>query len=309
MKFLVRAAAVTAATCITLLAACGGDDVLGPPDGAKCTAGSVSPGDSIKSEITASSCEFWNDYDYEVNWGESWTLNAKANTAYIVRVRHVENDSAVDGIGARLRAYARNDQGDPIFATGTWYNFGPTNVNGFQHTEMFLATDVNRQFSIRIMVSDTAYAGAYTLSVESCPVRRMDGGESFTGVDVSAGCHSESYLNNGRDYRLAFFSYPGHPDSVFTTEGILTDGNGTLYPQASGPDLDIGCYTDDCLWFHPSNGVTSFSYAPTVNIEGRMTLYVGVDADSAATINVTGTVGAVAAPNPSRARSTGSRQR
>ena len=299
MRSPLRAAWLGAALLASaVLVACSGNDVLGPPDGSACTVGSIAPGDSVKSAITASSCVMFSDMNNESSWAESWTLNAKRNTAYIVRLRHVQDASAFDNWDGDLFAYARNPQGDPIWATGWWNEFGSPNANGGANEELFLTSEADRAISLRVQIGALADTGAYTLSVESCPLHPFPDGADLVGIDVATGCTSLSYA--AAPLRMTFLSFPADTFHTYHAIGSRTAGSGTLSAKVTGPDLDVGCYTALCTWSAAMTGVTSFDIDLTTAIlmPGRQTLMVGVNADSAATITVSTTSTAIPAPHP-----------
>lgn len=285
-----------------LAAACSGDTIFGPPDGAACTRGTIAPGDSVSGELTATSCQTFSDMNYENIWFESWTLEAQAHTAYVVRVNHVPNADSVDNWSGDLYAYQRNAKGDVEWATGWWGNFGTSNGNGGENEELYLATTTAHTISLRVQVSDTADVGAYTLTVESCPDRALTAGDSLTGVDLAAtGCLSLGY-GGPRPVRFGFFSFPADSLHTYQLTGTRTAGNGTLFAHLSGPDLDIGCYISDCTWSYYFEGDSSFTLNTASDMydaiyyPGTETLMVGVDADSSATVTTGLTSAAITAP-------------
>lgn len=284
---------------LAFVAACSGNDVLGPPDGTACTVGSIAPGDSVKGEVTGSSCVMWSDMNYENVWAQSWTLQAKKNTAYVVRLRHVQNAAAADNWKGDLYSYARNAQGDAVWATGWWGSFGSNNGNGGRNEEMFLATDADRAISIRVQVSALADTGAYTLSVESCTLHPIPDGVDLTGIDVTTGCSVLGYATPA--LRMSFFSFLA--DTLHTYHAIATStaGTGTLYGKVAGTDLDVGCYTESCTWSGAVAGVTNFDLdlSSDISVPGRQTLLVGVNADSTATVTVSTTSTPKPAPGTS----------
>ena len=295
-------AALFGAALIALatLSACGSSDVLAPPDGTTCTRGAIAPGDSVKGEVTAASCVMFSDRNNEWVHAESWTLDAKQNTAYVVRLRHVENAAALDNWKGDLFAYARNPQGDPVFGTGRWSTFGANNGNGGKNEELFIATDVARTLSLRVQISALADTGAYTLSVASCPLHAIPSGTGLTGIDVTTGCTSFSYA--AAPIRLSFFSFPADTFHTYHALGSRTAGNGTISGKVSGPDLDVGCWTGPCTWSSDTAGGTGFDLdlAGVIFTPGRQTLLVGVAADSTATVSVSTTATPLPVP-PARA--------
>lgn len=285
---------------VAALAGCAGSDVLAPPDGSACTRGAVAPGDSVSGAITGASCVMFSDRNNEWVRAESWTLNARRNTAYTVRLRHVATATAPDSWKGDLFAYARNPQGDPVFGTGWWDTFGAANGNGGNNEELFLATDADRTISLRVQVSALADTGAYTLSVESCPLHPIPDGSGLDGIDVTTGCTSLSYA--AAPLRVSFFSFTADTFHTYHALASRTAGNGTISGKVTGPDLDVGCWTGTCTWSPDTAGVTDFDLDLTgvIYTPGRQTLLVGVSADSTATVSVGLTAAAIPAP-PARA--------
>lgn len=279
-----------------IAAACSGDDILGPPDAAACTAGTIAAGDSVSGNVSTSSCTLWSDYNYVETRAQSWTLHAQKNTAYIVRLRHQEDAHAFDNWKGDLVLYGRNAHGDPEFETGWWLNFGVANANGGVNEEMMLATDRDQTWSIRVESASTADTGAYTLSVEKCPLRPITTDSGATGVDVATGCHSLTFA--GGNKRIAFFSYPGDTLSSFKVTSTRTAGSAFQYGEITGPDNDVSNWTDYSFStsFSGDTTMTSTTYTPAA--PGRQTLWIGIDADSAATVDVGVTSLPLTAPRP-----------
>lgn len=280
-----------------VLAGCGGSDVLGPPDAPACTVGTIAAGDSVSGNVSASSCMLWSDYNYGVTRAASWTLHAEKNTAYIVRLRHQEDAHAYDDWKGDLVLYGRNAHGDPEFETGWWESFGGSNVNGGQNEEMMLATDRDQTWSIRVESASPADTGAYTLSVEKCPLHPITTADGATGVDLTTGCHSLTF--QAAPTRIAFFSYAGDTVSTFNVTSTRTAGAAFQYGQITGPDNDVSNWTDFSYSQSIPAADTSMSSGDyTPNGDGRQTFWVGVNADSAATISVALTSAPLPAPRP-----------
>ena len=285
-----------------LAAACSGNDVLAPPDGTACTLGSIAPGDSVKGELKASSCQTFSDMGYENVWFQSWTLQAKAHTAYVVRLNHVVNADSIDNWAGDLYAYQRNDHGDAEWATG-WYNqVGSTNGNGGYNEELYLATTAARTISLRVQVNDTANVGAYTLTVTSCPYVTIDPSvsDSIASLDMTKGCLVQGWST--RPTRFSFIGFPADSLHDYLLHGSILTGGGTAFAHISGPDLDLGCYIDSCTWSHDVSGAPTFSLNTTTDYYNRpfypalQTLMLGVDADSAGTAQVFSSSAPVPAP-------------
>lgn len=295
-----RGALAGAALCaVTLVASCGGDDVLGPPDAAACTVGTIAAGDSVSGNVSGSSCLLWSDYNYVETRAESWTLHAKKNTAYIVRLRHQSQDTVggFDNWSGDLALYGRNAQGDPEFETGWWDSFGVGNGNSGVNEEMMLATDRDQTWSIRVESASKADTGAYSLTVESCPLHPLTTAAPVTGVNVTAtGCYSLTF--QAAATRIAFFSYPGDSLTNNTVTSTRTAGAAYQHGEITGPDNDVSSWTSSSYRTNFSGDTTQTSgiYHPAAT--GRQTLWVGVNADSAATVSVSMTSAPIPAPRP-----------
>lgn len=296
-----------------LVAACSGNDVLGPPDGTACTVGTIAPGDSAKQEITGASCAGFSDYAYANIWFQSWTLHARKNTAYVVRLRHVENAAAADNINADLYAYARNPAGDPVFATGWWNSFGASNANSGANEEMYLVGDKDRDYSIRVQIYDQADTGAYTLSVVSCPMQALTVGTPIAGIDLAAStCTSNAFYGGATVRKLTFLGFQADSFHTYNAMDSVTAGAGTLYGVVTGPDMDVGCYTDNCTYATSTYGVPNFNFGVNIGYGGLHTFMAAVNADSAATVTAEVTSTPIPAPHPAtstRPRPAGARNR
>ncbi|HTK56588.1 MAG TPA: hypothetical protein VL295_07180, partial [Gemmatimonadales bacterium] len=254
----------------------------------------IAAGDSVRGNVSSSSCLLWSDYNYVETRAESWTLHAKKNTAYIVRLRHQADTNAFDNWAGDLVLYGRNAQGDPQFETGWWNDFGVANGNGGYNEEMMLATDRDQTWSIRVEAASTSDTGHYTLSVESCPLHPITPAAGATGINVATGCTSLTFQSDTT--RIAFFSYAGDTSSTFHVTSTRTAGAAYQYGEITGPDNDVSNWTDFSYStsFAGDTVMNSPNYTP--NAIGRQTLWVGVNADSAATISVALTSTPIPAP-------------
>jgi hypothetical protein len=281
----VRATAAALATCVILLAACG-DDILAPPDGTACTVGTIAPGDSVESALTSESCAVWSDYNYVATVAESWTLNAKAHTAYVVRVYHLADPDAFDNWNGDVWLYARNAAGDAEWAGGWWGDFGPTNGNSEYHKELIFTTPVDRTVSIRVEADEPADTGFYAITVESCPAPALTPGVVSAGVNVTAGCLTKSMLGSGVDGRAAFWTFEGDTANTTAVNFNLTDGNGHYRGWVTGEGLDYACWSSWCTYADPGTSNATLNAAPTIDLNGDYSATAVVNADSAATVTV-----------------------
>jgi hypothetical protein len=292
----VRAIATALATCVIFLAACG-DDILAPPDGTACTAGTISPGDSIESALTSKSCAVWSDYNYEATVAESWTLNAKAHTAYVVRVYHMADTAAFDNWNGDVWLYARNAAGDAQWAGAWWGNFGPTNGNSEYHKELIFTSTKDQVVSLRVEAEAPADTGLYAITVESCPAPALTPGVVSAGVNVTAGCLTKTMVA-GVDGRAAFWTFNGDTLNTSQINFNLTDGNGSYRGWVTGEGLDFACWSEWCSYqsVGPSNGALNAS--PTLYFNGDYSATAWVNADSAATVTAQVVNTPIVAPRP-----------
>ncbi len=282
----VRRAWVVAAVLSTAVVAACGDDVLAPPDGTACTVGSLSAGDSVTSALTSKSCAVWSDQNYVATVAESWTLHAKAHTAYVVRVYHVADTAAFDNWNGDVWLYARNAVGDAEWSGGYWDDFGPANGNGGTYRELIFTTPADRTVSLRVEAAEATDTGYYAITVESCPAVALTPGEVSDGVNVTAGCLTKTMIPGGIDGRAAFWTFKG--DTLNTTEVNfnLTDGNGYYRAWATGEGLDYACWAEWCSYEAVGPGNAGMGVSPTIYFNGDYSATAVVNADSAATVTV-----------------------
>jgi len=265
------------------LGACGGDDVLAPPDGTACTAGSVSPGDSVVGSLTSTSCEVFNIDDYGLTVAESWTLNVKKGTAYVIRVRHQSAPGLADAIGYDLLTYGRNPQGDATFLTGWWDSFGTNNGAGGYNEEMFFTATSDRTLSLRVQAYSPADTGAYSLTVHSCPMVMLDGAVDSATVDLSHGCEALSLTS--LPVKASFFAFEADSVVTDTTTITRTDGAASFLSHAGHPGYDINCWNSDCDYASSGFGTSATLYNNPA-FPTHVTGYAAIHADSAATVSI-----------------------
>lgn len=283
-----------AALSTAALAACGGDDVLGPPDGAGCTAGSIAPGDSVTGAVTSSSCEAFDVSTYNLTYAESWTLHMAKNTAYVVRLRHEASADVADNWEGDLQVYARNAQGDVNFLTGWWDSFGSANGNGGENEELFLASPTDRTVSLRVSATSKADTGAYSLVVHSCPMVALSAPADTVSIDLSAGC--EALTIDALPTRLSFWTFRADSAVQDTTKIDRTAGTGSFSARVASPAFDLNNWTDDHTSANAGFG-TSATLTLTPTVPGPVAGWIAVRSDSAATVSLS--IGATApAPVP-----------
>lgn len=268
---------------LALVAACSGNDVLGPPDGTACTVGTIAPGDSVNGNVRTSSCQVFSEWTYALTSAESWTLSMKKGNVYILRLRHQQDASASDHWQGDLTAYGRNAQGDPNFVTGWWGSFGTSNANSGKNEEMFIPADRDRTLSIRVSSRTTADTGAYSLAVSTCPLTPVTDTLDHAGIDLGTGCASLGF--DSLATKLTFFTYP--TDSVIRDTAFVTRtaGTGSFTAYMAGPGMDVNCWNSDCRT-SSSGWTTGATVTLAPHLPGATTLIAAVRADSAATVTL-----------------------
>ena len=265
-----------------VLTACGGNDVLAPPDGTACTIGSIAPGDSVNGVVSSASCQAFDVNNYVVTYAQSWTLSVKKNMGYVVRLRHQPDGAAFDNWTGDLEVYGRNTHGDATFLTGWWGSFGSINGNGGQNEEMYLAGDVDRTVSIRVSTTTPADTGHYSLTVTACPVVVLGDTLVHPGIDLSTGC--EALALQSAPMRLKFITFVSDTNAPDTVAVHRTAGTGYFFGYVAGPSLDVGCWNSDCISNYHGMDTVFIAY-PSFNFPGQMTILAAVNRDSAATIS------------------------
>ena len=270
-----RRAAVVALAFSLGAAACGGDDVLGTPDVAACTAGTLTAGKTDTSAVTAESCLMWHDYDYELYRAESWTLRTEANTAYIVRAKALIDGSGDTTFYGDVSVFARNAAGDPVFATGYWSHYGTVSSDNGRSTETIFTSAKPTTVSIRVS-SYAGYEGPYAIELIACPMLKLTVGapavtQEFTADDCAL-LSTGGQLPNPTPVR--FWSFDADADVSYTATFTRTAGTSNIFGRLRGPGLDFGCYTGACIASSTSTGAGPYSLIRTPTVAGNYTLAI-----------------------------------
>lgn len=298
IRLLSRSATVIA-LALLLAAACSGDEVLGPPDAATCTEGTLATGRVETARIGAASCALWSDYLEEVTPAASWTLRTKPNTAYLVRLTPVADSNGLNTLAADLDLYARNAQGDAHFATGYFRSFGPLNGNGGRGLQLLVASRRAQTFSVRVQSYSVADSGHYTLEVIACPL--VEVAQGATSAEVTLGDACALRTGPGTDsVRVAFFSYPAAPGADVDLVATRTAGDATMRLHVQGPDLDTSCYGSECTSASTAVGAGPFTLQPAYYLDGHFTAILTQESAGtlSATLQVTSPPAAIAATTP-----------
>jgi len=286
-----------AALSTTILVACG-EDLLAPPDGTACTVGTIAPGDSLTGNVSGSSCAVFSDYNYVETVAESWTLHAKAHTAYVVRVYHLEDTAAFDNWDGDVWLYGRNAAGDAAWAGGWWGSFGAVNANNGQHRELIFTSAKDQVVSIRVEASEIADTGHYAIQVESCPAMALADGEETDSVSVELSCTTKTMWGSGVDAHVAFWTFQADTLSAPELTFTRTSGEAFFKGWITGEGLDFGCWGSECTWEEYGPGAGPWIRSPSIYLSGEQSAAVVVHADSVATAKVELVNNPVTAPRP-----------
>jgi hypothetical protein len=257
-----------------VLAGCGGDTVLGSPDVAACTAGSLSTGSTKSGAVSAESCLLWHDYNYEFYLSESWTIRTKANTVYIVRMVPVAADGGANTFDGEIAVYARNEAGDQSYATGYWGDYGTPNVNGGESQELIFSSPKATTVSLRVFAYSEAEVGSYELELIACSAERVEVGEAAVEQEFDdEGC---ALLTDGGQLPaptpVRFWMFAGDADVSYTATFTRVSGTSNIRGRMRGPDLDFGCYTGSCIGSSTGTGAGPFNIIRTPSVDGVYTL-------------------------------------
>ncbi len=240
-----RHAALSLVALGTLVAACSDSGGLAPPDGSRCTAGSLAVGDTVRGEVTAESCLMWMDYDFEERHAESWTLRTAKDKVYIVRMVPVAAPGGANTLDGVIYLYGRNASGDPVFLTSRSAAYGAPNVSGGLHQEMIVPSRQPMTLSVRVASNDFGDAGSYTLSVMECPLLTVNVGTTSAAVAIDGSCSTYAFGTLDPS-PAAFFSFDGEAGATFNVTGTRTAGTSNFGVSLRGPGVDFGCWLPDC---------------------------------------------------------------
>lgn len=277
------------ATSVLGAAACAGDEILAPIDGTRCTTGTLREDRPVEGAVTSKSCVLWSHWEYEFVPTESWTLNMKANTAYIIRLSPTEITPGVVPWRGNLTVYTRNAYGDVGLESESNYAFGP---NG-RGREIAITTDVARSVSIRAESWSIADTGAYSVEVVSCPLHRLTLDSLQTGLSSTGGCLAKGMHGTGASSRVTFATFDAPQPGRFDVTFARTAGAGSLRGTLAGPGLDFANTLSQGYRAQSGTVTTTYTYSPSFELPGRYTLAVSVHADSGATFRARAAVGAI----------------
>lgn len=263
---------------LTLVAACTGDEILGPPISGACVAGRVSSSEgSYEGRIDSSRCRVWSYWEYDFVSAEAWTLEAKAKTAYVIRVIPA-GSATLTPPAVNLFAYGRNAAGDAALLTYGDRSFGV----GDRNREMVLTVDSATTFSLRVELEADDDSTAYRLEVSSCPVLDLPLDSLVRGINSNSGCFARGTPGAARS-RVTFLSVRNTALGPQTVWFRRTAGTASVRAQYAGYDADFAALLN--MSFRTSTFVgIEHQFTRNHSRIGRTTLALGVHADSGATL-------------------------
>lgn len=286
------ACAVAGILAVAVIGACS-DDILAPPDGTACTVGTIASGDSVEASLGSKNCTVWSDYNDVQTTATSWTLNAKAHTAYVVRVYHRADTAAFDNWNGDMFIYARNAAGDAAWA-GRWYGeFGSDNGNGGENLELVFASEKAQTVSIRIEADTPADTGLYTIVVESCAAPALQAGVTSAPVAVDSSC---TMLSNAAGRHAAFWTFTGDTLNGNSVTFTRTAGTELIGTYVSGEGLEFYCESSQCTTESVQDSVGPVTIYPDLYLPGTFTAWVTAPIGGTATVTAEVATGPFAAP-------------
>lgn len=263
--------ALLAVLSLALLAvACDGDDVLGPPDAARCTVGTLAVGTVAGGRIGSDSCTLWGEDLYQATPAESWTFRTAANTVYMVRLTPVADTVGGNTLAANIDLYDRNVHGDSYYATGRLNSYGPVNASGGRAQQLVFASRAAETVSLRVQSWAAEDSGSYTLEVIACPLVQLTLGVTSAPVTLDDGCTLRT--GTGTDsVRAAFFDFPADADADIDVTANRTAGTASMRLSVRGPDRDVGCYGGNCTASVSATGTGPITLQPTFRADGHFT--------------------------------------
>lgn len=282
-----RARAVLAATAVlTLVVACQGDEILGPPVGGACLAGRLPARDgSAEGLIVSATCRVWSSWDYDFVGAQAWTFDAKPMTAYVIRV--VPQDSvSISGPDVSPFVYGRNAVGDPVLLTYGRRRFGP----GGRGIELFLPSDSAATYSLRLDLEPGDDSVAYRIEVSTCPLLPLPLDSIVRGINSNNGCLVRSTPSMSRA-RTTFLSFTNDELGQYDVGFVRRAGTATAFSEFAGYGIDLASLQNESFRVAAPNNVT-WRFNRNLGSLGRTTLMLSVHADSGATLEASATAAA-----------------
>lgn len=219
-----------------LFAASCANDSLSPAFGARCSNGTLQPGDTLTGAFTASSCFLDNDfYSSDRVPYQSYAVQLRKGKAYAFYL-HAVPDSAhgnEDNVDSRLTLWTRNSAGSPIPLAVSDDEGDGTN------SEIWFVSPVDGTFSIVASSYDFDELGGYELSLNECPVLGgLDTAGTYLFTLPASSCQLHSAAGRASDTSaIAFVTLNAQPG-----ENIKTTVTTTNFPpvwQQGGPGFDM----------------------------------------------------------------------
>lgn len=271
-----------------LAAACGGDSVLAPPDGTRCTAGSLRVGGTVSGELRADGCQLWSDYESTLRTAESWTLRTAKDKVYIVRLKPIAVNGGDNLLDANVWVYGRNEAGDAVLLTAQDGTYANPDGPGGPAVETVIPSREAMTLSVRVAADADDAVGGYELSVSECPLRSVQLGVPADVITLDASCTMFTYGGLSPS-PVAFLSYEGEAGVDYSFAATRSSGTANYRMSVRGPNVDFGCYTDDCQNAIANSGsspgpITLFSQP---SLTAPHTIVIGQASDGTATVSLT----------------------
>lgn len=286
-----RARAVVAATAVlTLVVACQGDEILGPPVGGACLAGHLPARDgSAEGRIVNATCRVWSPWEYDFVGAQAWTFDAKPKTAYVIRVMPQDSVS-LTGPEVQPFVYGRNAAGDPVLLTYGRRRFGPAS-RGF---ELFLPSDSAATYSLRLELDPNDGPGedsvAYRIEVSTCALLPLPLDSIVRDINSNNGCLVRSAPGMARA-RTTFLSFTNEELGQFEVGFNRRAGTASTNAEFAGYGVDVATLQSESFRITAPRGI-SYRFTQNLTALGRTTLMLSVHADSGATLEASAAVAA-----------------
>jgi len=273
------AAGLAALALLTLTAACEGDTALGPIDGARCVAGQLRADAAPSGRLDAASCQLWSSYMYNVVPTATWTLEADANTAHIVRLIPTDTGAGATPLRASLVAYARDGRNEVQLLGGDAFSFGTAQRN----REIALTATEPTTFALRVEAWSPTDSGNYRLELSSCPLRRLPLDSTVTGIGSNTGCTARG-MHGGARSRVSFLTFDVDELGEYAVGFRRSAGTGSVTGRLAGYGAAVSQTREADFLRSQPNVTTNYVFTRNLTRLGRATLLLSVHADSGATV-------------------------
>lgn len=261
--------ALALALPLAFVVACADDTVSDPVFGSGCTAGTLSPGDTVLGQFTPSSC--WMEFDW-------WSTEAAPYVAYDVKLTEghaymIRLDSLPDpdynDFDAVLALYAQNADGSTIPLAAS------DDDAGFHNSVIWFVAPVSGTFKLRASSYWYGGTGNYRLIMHECPVlATLDTAGTYNLTLGASPCVVPMAGGNGADTSAYSFV---RLDAA-AGEGISATLTTAVFPPVwamFGPGFDIYANIYGDSQADASKGSGSVNAFTMGEVGGQVTIAVG----------------------------------